>query len=186
MTWSPLFDRIAHYSTSIFTPFKRNCLRFFNITRHMNWEILIREEIKYSSPRYPWTGAMVSAQDQGGRVRQHGHGGGRSHHRNGGHRRSSGNHHGGQPSKSGHRYNRPAYDRSRVNDYNRYKYADEDFESIISPCVKYSLFFFNFIFWVSDQEIQTAFKPHWQNSTCFKLTLSTSNPTIYSWLEQWW
>lgn len=77
-------------------------------------------------------------------------------HRNG-HRRSRGNnshHHqqthsnvarnGGyhlRPHRSGHNH------RSRLNDYNRYKYS-EDFESIISPCVKYSLFFFNFIFWL--------------------------------------
>lgn len=36
----------------------------------------------------------------------------------------------------------------RIQSYNRYKYADDDMESIISPCVKYSLFFFNFIFWL--------------------------------------
>lgn len=81
---------------------------------------------------------MVSSHDHS-RVR---HQGGRSH-RNG-HRRNHAYH----PGRA-HRSNRPGYERSRINDYNRYKYTDEDFESIISPCVKYSLFFFNFIFWVS-------------------------------------
>lgn len=40
------------------------------------------------------------------------------------------------------------YRGSRPHDFNRYKYAYDDMESIISPCVKYSLFFFNFMFWL--------------------------------------
>lgn len=81
---------------------------------------------------------MVSSHDHG-RIRHHG---GRSH--RSGPRRN----HGYQPSR-GHRPHRSTYDRSRIKEYNRYKYSEEDYESIISPCVKYSLFFFNFVFWVS-------------------------------------
>lgn len=59
-------------------------------------------------------------------------------------------HHGSRVHRGarGHRPHRSSHGRSRLSDYNPYKYTDEDFESIISPCVKYSLFFFNFIFWL--------------------------------------
>lgn len=106
---------------------------------------------------------MVSSQNHAGRPRHH-ISGGRGHRSGSGaggssvsgshhHRPTRQNHHHNlpyQPNSRSHRsHHRSAYDRSRMNEYNRYKYADEDFESIISPCVKYSLFFFNFMFWVS-------------------------------------
>uniref|UniRef100_A0A6G1SMJ9 Tetraspanin-33 n=1 Tax=Aceria tosichella TaxID=561515 RepID=A0A6G1SMJ9_9ACAR len=71
----------------------------------------------------------------------HSHRGHRSHSSNP-HRHR--NHHRSQH----HRSSAAPYRGSRIHEYNRYKYADDDMESIISPCVKYSLFFFNFMFWL--------------------------------------
>lgn len=90
-------------------------------------------------PPPPTFAVMVASQDQV-RVRNHG----RSH--RSGHRTSSGGYpvRGHRPHRSGH----------RISNYHHYKYTDDDFESIISPCVKYSLFFFNFVFWVSRRLMQ--------------------------------
>lgn len=107
---------------------------------------------------------MVSSHDHG-RVRHHGRGyrssagtavavtSGHGHRTRSNHHSHQSHHHRGYPHQSrSHRSHRPSHhDRHRISEYNHYKYGDgyEDYESIISPCVKYSLFFFNFIFWVS-------------------------------------
>lgn len=58
---------------------------------------------------------------------------------------SSGRHYSGNSANHRARSN---YDRAQLRLNSRYR-SEDDFDSVISPCVKYSLFFFNFIFWVS-------------------------------------
>lgn len=86
---------------------------------------------------------------------------------------ASAGHSGGHPSSRTRRaHNRDAYHHHQM----QRLHQDDEF-SFISPCVKYSLFFFNLLFWVCMIEMESLMSP--------ELMHMTSRIVCSSWEECW-